>query len=199
MAALAVATAAVIAGTVAGALPSPASAFYDENGPLEDTQAVLLAATAAMFACQALARRSGARVVAWALAALAVSFCVRELDLRGSTAPDWLAAPTYEPGQTIVILIISTAFCFHALRQRHHLREAVMLLVAPRTAIYFAAGVVLLVSGVAEHAHSLGAYAEVLEEWLELDGFAMLLLAGLFFPYGRLRPRDEASRAADAP
>jgi hypothetical protein len=136
-----------------------------------------------MFARHALSRQGAARTMAWGLAALSMAMCVRELDLRGSMAPDWLAVPTYEPGQTVVILIILAAFFFHALRHVRQFGEIVGFLLTPRTAAYVAAGALLVISGIAEHAHALGAYAIVVEEWLELAGFVLFVLAGVYFPY----------------
>lgn len=170
-------------------------AWFNEDGPVEDLQALVLFLAGLLSAWQARAERTGGRVILAGLAAVYFACFVRELELRGTGAPDWLVWLFYGTGQNIAIAAIFLAFVAANATRWPTFPEIVRILLAPRTVLYLIAGGVLLLSGVAEGLEKrYGNPAEVIEEWLELNGYILFLLASLHFPYRDLEHRRPGAR-----
>jgi hypothetical protein len=158
--------------------------WFDEDGPIENLQALVVLVAFVLSLWQARGERREGRVILLGLAAMYLACCVREVELRNTGAPDWLAWPTYGAGQNVVIIAIFAAFALYLLKRRRVVPAAMRVLLAPRCGFYLVAAAVLFASGIAEAVErSFGEPAEILEEWLELNGYLLFLLASLFFPY----------------
>jgi hypothetical protein len=168
--------------------------WFDEDGPIENVQVVVLALAALVSARAALRQRREGRIVCWFLFAMFLTSCWREVELRGTTAPEWLIWAIYGIGQHVFIAAIFAVFLVTQLLHWRDLPRIMIALMQPRTLFYLAAGIVLLSSGIAEIAeHRYGMAAEHFEEWLELNGYLLFLLAVWVFPYRDLRPGEAAA------
>jgi hypothetical protein len=157
--------------------------WFEEDGPIENLQVVVLAAAAVVAAWHAMTRQREGRTIAVGLAATFLACCVREIEFRGTPAPEWLIWIFHSTGQNIVIATIFILLAAYAWPRRRQLPAIVACILQRRTAIYLAATLVLLLSSVAESKRPFGTPPESIEEWLELNGYLLLLLAIWFFPY----------------
>lgn len=158
--------------------------WFDEDGPVEDLQAVVLVVATLVALWWSFSQKREGRIIDLGLAAMFLASFVRELDLRETGAPDWLVWPFYGTGQNVVIVAIFGLYALLPLRHWRALPDIVRAFLHPRTLLYLFAGIVLLSSGLAEASEKrFGYQAEVLEEWLELNGYVIFLLAVTLFPY----------------
>ena len=164
--------------------------WFDEDGPAELLQAFVLLAGGGVALRQGLREQREGRIIDVGIAAMLLASFVREFELRGTGAPDWLVRPFWGTGQNIVILAIFAAFALTYVRRWREIPVIVRALLTPRTALYLFAAAVLLLSGIAEGSEGyFGNPAEVAEEWLELNGYLLFLAAIAFYPYrDRLTP-----------
>jgi len=170
--------------------------WFDEDGLIENAQVVVLAIAAFFSARAALRQRREGRIICWFLFAMFLTCCWREMELRGTAAPEWLIWMFYGTGQSVFIVAIFSVFLITQLRHWRALPRIATALLQPRTLLYLAAGIVLLSSGIAEVAdHRYGVPAENFEEWLELNGYLLFLLAVWAFPYLDLPPGGLVARA----
>jgi hypothetical protein len=164
--------------------------FY-EDGPLENLQAVALVVAAFVTLGYGLREEREGRIIGVGLAAVFLACAVRELELRGLGLSDALAWFFHGVGQNVTIVAIFALYAICYARRWREIPSVVRALLQPRTIFYIAGVVILLLSSVAESLHQ-----QVLEEWLEFDGYVVLLLAGVFLPY---RDRPHMNRGVPAP
>jgi hypothetical protein len=167
--------------------------WFDEDGPIENLQIMVLAVATLVSAWMALRQKREGRILCWFLFAMFLASCWREMELRGTAAPEWLIWMFYGTGQHVFIVAIFSFFLLTQFRHWRALPRIAIALLQPRTLLYLGAGAVLLSSGIAELAeHRFGVAAEDFEEWLELNGYLLFLLAVWVFPYRDLE-RGEAA------
>jgi hypothetical protein len=168
--------------------------WFDEDGPIEDMQVVVLAIAAAVSAGWAFRQKREGRIISYFLFAMFVACCWREMDLRGTTAPEWLIWMFHGTGQHVFIAAIFAVFLVTQVRHWAELPRLVIATLQPRSLLYVAAGAVLLSSGIAEIAElHYGMAVENFEEWLELNGYLLFLFAAYVFPYRDLEPGQAAA------
>jgi hypothetical protein len=158
--------------------------WFDEDGPIEDLQVVVLAVAFLVAAWSATSQSREGRIIGFGLTAMFLASCWREMELRGTGAPDWLIWMFYGTGQHIFIAAIFLVFIVTQMRRWRELPRLAIALLRPRTLLYLVAGLMLLSSVIAEISEKrFGNPAEVLEEWIELNGYVLFLLTVWFFPY----------------
>lgn len=167
---------------------------FDEDGPIEDLQVVVLVGAAAVSTWWAFRQKREGRIIGSFLLAMFLASAWREMELRGTGAPEWLVWMFYGTGQHVCIVAIFAVFLVTQIRRWRELPRLAIALLQPRTLIYLFAGLVLLSSAIAEIAEKrFGNPAEVFEEWLELNGYLLFLLSVWFFPYLDLRRGQAAA------
>ena len=172
--------------------------WFEEDGPVEDLQAVALAVAALVAAWHALTQRREGHIVSFGIVAVFLACCVRELEFRNTAAPDWLIWLFHGTGQNIFIVTIFAVFAVCYVRRWRELPAIISILWQRRTAFYIAAGVLLLVSSAVEATErQFHIHLESIEEWLELNGYLLFLLATWFLPYNDRRVPAGARHSAE--
>lgn len=167
--------------------------WFDEDGPIENVQVVVLVVAAAVSTWWAMRQKREGRAIGLFLLAMFLACAWREMELRGTGAPEWLIWMFQGTGQHIFIAAIFAVFLATQLRRWHDLPRLAIAFLQPRTLLYLFAGLVLLSSAIAEIAEKrFGNPAEDFEEWIELNGYLLFLLTSWFFPYLDLK-RGEAA------
>ncbi len=168
--------------------------WFDEDGPVEDLQVAILALAAFFSARWAFRQKREGRIICFFLFAMFLACCVREMEFRGTGAPDWLVWPFYGTGQDIFIAMIFVVFLATQIRRWRELPRLVIAFLQPRTFFYLAAGIILISSMFAEMAEKrFGNPAEDIEEWMELNSYLLFMLGAWFLPYVDLRPGEASA------
>jgi hypothetical protein len=158
--------------------------LFRENGLVEDLQVASLVAASLAAARGASQQRSEGRIVGAGLAALFFASAVREVELRGLGLPDGLVWFFHGDGQNVSIAAIFAVYFACYVRRWREAPGVVGSLLQPRTLFYVGAWSIVVLGSVAEASGEvLGKSTKVLEEWLELNGYILLFLAALFFPF----------------
>jgi hypothetical protein len=127
-----------------------------------------------------------ARIMSAGAGALSATFLVRELDLRQTWVPSSTAELFHEgDGKDVLILSIGASFVALVLLHWRSVMPALRALLRPRAAAYIIPGILLVIAGLFERLEKhYGAKLWVaFEETTELNGYALLLLAGWFLPF----------------
>jgi hypothetical protein len=105
------------------------------------------------------------------------------MDLRQTPLPRSVAELFHvHHGKHILIGAIAMALLVYAVRRRRDCVAALRLLWRPALLAYVAAGLFLALGSVFEDMPG-GGYWVVMEEVSEMNGFLLLLLTGIFFPF----------------
>ena len=159
--------------------------WVEENGWVENFQLGLLLAAALVFLWRSFMAPRVPRLLAVGFAAVSAMFFLRELDLRQTWVPGWVAARFHE-GHGKDVLIIGIAAFLSGILVVHwrSVIPALRALLRPRGAAYVLPGVLLLTAATFERIAKVygGETWVALEEIVELNGYALLLLAAVFLP-----------------
>src|SRR5262249_29823854 len=101
--------------------------WFDEDGPIENVQVVVLAIAALVSMWRASRQKREGRVIDLFLLAMFLACAWRETELRGTEAPEWLIWMFYGTGQTVFIVAIFATFLATQIR---HWRDLPRLAIA---------------------------------------------------------------------
>lgn len=154
-----------------------------ENAPLENIQLVLLATAACLFGLAALISRDAVRSAGILLACISVIGFVRELKFAAFSFPPALPPALQDflarHGQAMLLGIVGAYMLFYALRRRGDMLGWLRLAWHRRTITLIIAFGLIGVSIALDMSLRRMIYAKLLEEVIELNGFALLAIAGM--------------------
>ena len=180
---------------IAGAYGLGYTQLGQENGPLENAQVALLfsAFLVALIKWRDdLGRRF--QFLLWGAGLLAVSFFLRELDLRRTGLSDWLIFFTSEQGRTwLTIALWLPMFYIIGRNIRWVLDTALCYARSESFWLYIVAAVWLVAGAFFDKGLIATDHKYFMEEILELNGYAFFLLAML-----RMQPAEAFSHCQQA-
>jgi hypothetical protein len=163
-----------------------ASRHYEwaaENGPVENFEAALLGTAVLLFAWRTMQSASLSRLINGGLAGISAMFLLRELDFRQTSLSSRIVHHLQEAKylfSAVILLVLAAYLIIHWRQWIATLRH----LLQPKLLAYVAGGVLLYVGSFFEaYAHGALGIMVALEEISEMNGFLVLIFAGVFFPY----------------
>lgn len=151
-------------------------AVYDENGPLENLQAVLLAISCIVFLAPVVMQKESEKLTLIFCSLLCYSFAVRELDVERFNVPEVVKFIGSGIGRNISLVVGFTILVMYAGFKFSYYKKIGILFLRSRPGILLMAGGLLLVIGdVFEKRHFL--HHAFFEELFELLGYVSILLS----------------------
>lgn len=171
-----------------------------ESGLVENLQVVLLLIVCMVFSRNVIREEGGARLINVGLTVVTLEAVIRELDLRGTTAPEWLTALINGPGNRPLMIGLGLGLIVYLILCRGYWYQAVRLLLRARTVAYVTVGAILILAEVSEWFLNRTPYEKLVEELMELGATLVLLVVAIVLPFrGRPhRPRGQDRLGAGA-
>ena len=152
--------------------------LYQENGLLENIQAILLFITFLVFLLPALFQKRNDKLILIFFALLSFNFILRELDVEKFDLPNILILLGSGIGRKILIAIGFIGITIYALfNVKYYFNLSIHLLKSSAGILFFMAAVFLFVGGFFEDAEFQ--HHVYFEEQSELLGYVLYLLASL--------------------
>ncbi len=153
--------------------------LYAEDGILETMQLLFAAGAFCVFMFAALEDDGPVGTAGTAVAAIAAIAVLREIDVRRIVVPDWMMVWAYSPFRdTTVAILLLLVIGYLGLRRDHFGGWVAQLM--RRSAWPFWLSGILLTSSLAFDGGKVvgGPIGVLIEEFIELNGFMLLLIAG---------------------
>jgi hypothetical protein len=153
--------------------------IYDEGGPLEMLQAVVLAICTVLFLVASFRTREQGRLILLFCALLCYGFVVRELEVRLMDVPLLVKTLCSGRGRNISLVIGFSALLIGACARFSYYKRAGIAFVKSRAGtLLMVGGALLWVGDLFEKMHSIPHHA-YFEEISELCGYVFILLSAL--------------------
>ena len=156
--------------------PENIKSMVNEHGVLENLQAVLLALSSLIFLAGFLRGHGPLRPISGALAALCLVMLFREIDWRLLEAPLWLQWSDYAPQRDILFIGLVLLILAYVFSQRRWQSDWLGLFGEPAAWPAYVALALILVGFVVDIGFVADAPGRKIEELIELDAYAFLLV-----------------------
>lgn len=165
-------------------------AIYDENGPLETLQAILLAISCLVFLAPVVLKKGREKLILLFFSLLCYSFSLRELDVERLNVHDAVKFLGSGIGRNTTLAVAFMAILVYAGFNFSYYKRAAILFIKSRPGILLLiAGLLLFMADLFEKSHSLSHNA-FYEEILELCGY-FFILASALAAYAVIIRRDD--------
>jgi len=170
-------------------------AVYDENGPLENLQAFLLAISCILFLVPVVMQKNSEKLLLTFCSLLCYGFVLRELDVERFDVPEVVKFIGSGIGRNISLIVGFTIIVIYAGFRFSYYKRAGILFLKSRPGILLMAGGLLLVIGdLFEKRHFI--HHAFFEELFELSGYVSILLSAIAANCKRTLSARESDRQA---
>lgn len=155
--------------------------LHAENALLENVQALTLLLASFLYAGAAAHREQSSRFVAVGLSLLCFSFVVREIDVELLGLPNLLTAMLVGDGRTATLVGAWSLFFLAFAKSSVYLLDLAKQHIASGLALYLLASAGLLIaSGLIDRSLIEPTYPRLIEEFLEMNAYGLLLVPACF-------------------
>lgn len=155
------------------------AAVYEENGPIEALQAIVLAASCLGFLSSVVRKGQGGKAILLFCSLLCYSFVLRELDVERFDVPAVIKLVGSGAGRNATLAVAFSALLIYVASRFSRYRKALLLFLREKPGILLMAGGLFLFAGdIFEKSHGIIHYG-FFEEIFELYGYGFILWSAL--------------------